>query len=100
MRWMAEKAMHGWRWSGAKDSSTRDKHKLKHHLLFPFEELTPHEKDKDFSMFLWSLDINDSELAALNLDERTSKLVLLGRSVRARFPGVSLACEDSESVLR
>jgi hypothetical protein len=100
MRWMAEKAMHGWRWSGSKDSLTRNDNKLKHHSLFPFEELTPHEKDKDYGMLLWSLDIKDSELAALALDKKTSKLVLLGRSVRARFPGVSLACEDSESVLR
>jgi len=48
MRWMADKVMHGWRWSGSLDPSSRDEKRRLHHLLVPFEELTEEEKHKDF----------------------------------------------------
>ena len=47
MRWMAEKVMDGWRWSGSTDPSTRNNAKLKHHLLVPYDELPLAEQEKD-----------------------------------------------------
>jgi hypothetical protein len=81
MRWMAEKAMFGWRWSGSKENSTRDNNKLKHPLLCEYDALAEQEKEKDFSMFLWSLDLKDSELEELALDENITKLVLVVRKL-------------------
>jgi len=49
MRWMADKVMHGWRWSGSIEPSTRDDRKRIHHLLVPFESLSNEEKMKDLS---------------------------------------------------
>jgi hypothetical protein len=49
MRWMAEKVMDGWRWSGSNCEESRDDKKLLHHLLIPFDELTQAEKDKDLN---------------------------------------------------
>ena len=42
MRWMAVKAMDGWRWAESRD----DKRK-RHHLLVPFDDLSGHEIAKD-----------------------------------------------------
>jgi len=47
MRWMADKVMHGWRWSGSMAPPSRDDRKRKHHLLVPFENLSEEEKNKD-----------------------------------------------------
>ena len=47
MRWMADKVMHGWRWSGSMDPSSRDDRKRIHHLLVPFQNLSEEEKNKD-----------------------------------------------------
>lgn len=47
MRWMADKVMHGWRWSGSLNPTSRDEKRRLHHLLVPFEELTEEEKNKD-----------------------------------------------------
>jgi len=58
MRWMAEKVMDGWRWSGSSDPATRDDKKLKHHLLVRYEDLDRAEKDKDYNAFLWALDLS------------------------------------------
>lgn len=47
LRWMADKVMHGWRWSGSMSPSSRDDRKRIHHLLVPFESLSEEEKNKD-----------------------------------------------------
>jgi hypothetical protein len=57
MRWMAEKVMDGWRWSGSLDPSSRSNEKLRHHLLVPYDALDRSEKDKDYNAFLWALDL-------------------------------------------
>ena len=82
MRWMAEKAMFGWRWSGSLQRTSRDDLKLKHNLLIPYAALTSPEKDKDFNTFLWALDTSDEELHALGLDEKTLEMVRFSREVR------------------
>ena len=56
MRWMAEKAMDGWRWSGSHDPESRNNKKLLHHLMVPYDALSRSEKDKDCNAFLWALD--------------------------------------------
>jgi hypothetical protein len=56
MRWMAEKAMDGWRWSGSHDPESRNNKKLLHHLMVPYDALNRPEKDKDCNAFLWALD--------------------------------------------
>jgi len=81
MRWMAEKAMEGWRWSGSLQSSSRDNDKLKHNLLVPYNLLDNPEKDKDFNAFLWALDISDDDLNQLNLDENSKRMVQLARII-------------------
>jgi hypothetical protein len=81
MRWMAEKAMDGWRWSGSSDKASRDNEKLKHHLLIPFDALENKEKDKDYNAFLWALGIEDDELADLELSEEAKRMIQLGRSL-------------------
>ena len=86
MRWMAEKAMDGWRWSGSHDSSTRDNDKLKHHLLVPFESLSNRDVEKDYSMFLWALDLEDSELDQLNLTEKAREMIRLHRELSQEQP--------------
>ncbi len=57
MRWMAEKVMDGWRWSGSIDPSSRNNEKLRHHLLVPYDTLDSPEKDKDHNAFLWALEL-------------------------------------------
>lgn len=47
MRWMADKVMHGWRWSGSLDPTSRDDKRRLHHLLVPFDQLAKEEKNKD-----------------------------------------------------
>jgi hypothetical protein len=69
MRWRAEKAMDGWRWSGSKSKESRDNDKLRHHLLIPFDALNSDEKKKDYNAFLWALDISQEELDKIPLDE-------------------------------
>lgn len=81
MRWMAEKAMDGWRWSGSYDSSSRNNEKLKHHLLVPFDSLSNRDVEKDYSMFLWALDLEDNELDQLNLTEKAREMIRLHRDL-------------------
>jgi hypothetical protein len=57
MRWMAEKAMDGWRWSGSNNENSRKNDRLLHHQLVPYDALTNHAKDKDYNTFLWALDL-------------------------------------------
>ena len=57
MRWMAEKAMDGWRWSGSNHENSRKNDRLLHHQLVPYDALTNHAKDKDYNTFLWALDL-------------------------------------------
>lgn len=83
MRWMAEKAMDGWRWSGSDSKASRDNDKLKHHLLVAYDALSKAEKDKDFNTFLWALDISDEELLTLGLDDDARQLARLGRDTVA-----------------
>lgn len=47
MRWMAVKAMDGWRWTGSSDPANRDDKRKLHHLLVPFDDLSGHEIAKD-----------------------------------------------------
>lgn len=49
MRWMADKVMHGWRWSSSLDPASRNDKKRVHHLLVPFDSLSEAEKSKDLS---------------------------------------------------
>lgn len=77
MRWMAEKAMEGWRWSGSNDKSSRDNDKLKHHLLVPYDALSNPEKDKDYNAFLWALDLTDQELHSLSIPDDSQKMIEL-----------------------
>jgi hypothetical protein len=82
MRWMAEKAMDGWRWSGSGDKLTRDNDKLKHHLLVPYDSLESPEKDKDYNAFLWALDIPDEKLNSLNLSEESKRMVKFAKEIK------------------
>jgi len=81
MRWMAEKAMEGWRWSGSLDKSSRDNDKLKHNLLVPYDSLDNPEKDKDYNAFLWALDISDDDLKLLDLAEESKRMVQLAKTI-------------------
>lgn len=58
MRWMADKVMHGWRWSGSMDPSTRDDRKRCHHLLVAFDSLSDEEKLKDRDPILKSFEMS------------------------------------------
>ena len=49
MRWMAEKVMDGWRWSGSNDRSSRDDARLLHNDLVPFHTLDGQEQAKDLA---------------------------------------------------
>ena len=82
MRWMAEKAMDGWRWSGSSDKLTRDNDKLKHHLLVPYDSLESPEKDKDYNAFLWALDIPDEKLNCVNLSEESKRMVKFAKEIK------------------
>lgn len=81
MRWMAEKAMDGWRWSGSDSKATRDNDKLKHHLLVSYDSLDNPEKDKDYNAFLWSLDIPENELANIQINEEARRMVNLAKKL-------------------
>jgi Trk K+ transport system NAD-binding subunit len=59
MRWMAEKVMDGWRWSGSDREESRNDGKLLHHLLIPFDELTQAEKDKDLNPIRRALGLSE-----------------------------------------
>ena len=74
MRWMAEKVMDGWRWSGSTDKASRDNLKLKHHLLVHFDALENPEKDKDYNAFLWALNIPEELLDRLDLNAETKRM--------------------------
>jgi TrkA-N domain/RyR domain len=50
LRWMAEKVMDGWRWSGSLDKSSRDNSLKLHHLFVPYDELSKEEKEKDVTV--------------------------------------------------
>jgi hypothetical protein len=73
MRWMAEKAMDGWRWTGP--SAPRDNDRLKHPLLVRYDALDNAEKDKDYNAFLWALEIPEPGLAELDLEEGVKRRV-------------------------
>jgi hypothetical protein len=75
MRWMAEKAMDGWRWSGSESKESRDNDKLKHHLLVSYDSLGNPEKDKDYNAFLWSLDITEKELEKFQINDEARRMV-------------------------
>ena len=47
MRWMAEKVMDGWRWSGNPNKASRDNSLKLHHLFVPFDDLSEEEKKKE-----------------------------------------------------
>lgn len=81
MRWMAEKAMEGCRWSGSLDKSSRDNDKLKRNLLVPYDSLDNPEKDKDYNAFLWALDISDDDLKQLDLAEESKRMVQLAKTI-------------------
>ena len=83
MRWMAEKAMEGWRWSGSVEKSSRDNDKLKHHLLVHYDALSAPEKDKDFNAFLWALDLHDKELQDLNINSDSLHMIDFAKSIQA-----------------
>lgn len=55
LRWMAEKVMDGWRWSGSADKASRDNTRLLHHLFIPYNQLIQEEKDKDVAVVKKSL---------------------------------------------
>jgi len=57
LRWMGEKIMDGWRWSGSPDKTSRDNSRLLHHLFIPYDQLTQEEKDKDVTVVKKSLNI-------------------------------------------
>jgi hypothetical protein len=76
MRWMAEKVMDGWRWSGSVNKESRDNSRLRHHLLVSYDALDQPEKDKDFNAFLWALSLSEVELNQINLSEEVKMLVL------------------------
>lgn len=59
MRWMAEKIMNGWRWSGSKDRSSRDDTRLLHNNLIPFEQLDRTEQEKDIAIVSRALEISN-----------------------------------------
>lgn len=81
MRWMAEKAMEGWRWSGSHDKSSRDNDKLKHHLLVPYDALSNPEKDKDYNAFLWALDLTAQEVLSLSIPDESKKMIELAKKM-------------------
>jgi hypothetical protein len=47
MRWMAVKAMDGWRWTGSNDKNSRNDKRKIHHQLVPFDHLDADEIAKD-----------------------------------------------------
>ncbi len=81
MRWMAEKVMDGWRWSQSHDKNSRENDKLKHHLLTVYDSLSCSEKDKDYNAFLWVLNLPDSLLDQLELDDDCKRLVHFGKEL-------------------
>ena len=81
MRWMAEKAMDGWRWSGSLDKGSRDNTKLKHHLLVSYDALDNPEKEKDYNVFLWALDISDADMEEIDISEESKRMVQLAKSI-------------------
>ncbi len=83
MRWMAEKAMEGWRWSGSLAPSDRDNEKLRHPMLIHYDALSNPEKDKDFNAFLWALDLAEDEVKALNLSEDAQRMLEFSKLLKA-----------------
>jgi len=57
LRWMAEKVMDGWRWSGSEAKESRDNSRLLHHLFLPYDQLGKEEKDKDVTVVKKALGI-------------------------------------------
>ena len=58
LRWMAEKVMDGWRWSGNAEKSSRDDSRLLHHLFVSYDQLSQEEKAKDVVVVKKSLKIS------------------------------------------
>ena len=81
MRWMAEKCMDGWRWSGSPGRESRNSDKLLHNLLTPYDSLENAEKDKDYNAFAWALGIQDSELQTLPLSKEALGLIQLAKKL-------------------
>ena len=65
MRWMAEKVMDGWRWSGSADRASRDDARLLHNDLVPFGVLDRHEQEKDLAPVRRALGI-EAEVLSLS----------------------------------
>lgn len=74
MRWMAEKAMDGWRWSGSNEATSRNNDRLLHHLLVPYDALSNDEKDKDYHTFLWALDLPEGFTGARRPSEMEAEI--------------------------
>jgi hypothetical protein len=55
MRWMAEKAMDGWRGPGAENPERREDKLRIHNLLVPYDALSLIEKYKDLNPILKAL---------------------------------------------
>ncbi|MEI6323114.1 MAG: NAD-binding protein [bacterium] len=60
MRWMAEKVLEGWRWTGSTNAESRNNERLLHNLLLPYDDLSQEDKDKDLTVVRKLLDIESA----------------------------------------
>jgi hypothetical protein len=72
MRWMAEKAMDGYR-----HGNFRDKEKRTHDKLVSFDALEQYDQCKDLMTFAWCLDLSDKEWYKLKGDLKIPDEVLI-----------------------